>query len=999
MPLDLSRLCPDALFGGGCTVPNCPKAKYHSVKFCDLCAAICFSSAAYSSHVGGTNHRRRAAATASAIPDTWIHCPVCDIQVLGPVVWKDHVLGGQHAKRSARQDLAPEDVQFVVPPESQYKSCALCKEAVPIRRWRGHVASPSHTRREGHALLRSTFERSAQNRNGLTISHEESGLDFGVVGLEGAIAGIQAEVSISASTPTSILRVEISCNVGQDASPFSVDVTETIIQPGEVVLVPVSFRHDKRGRFEGRLEIVFQGVGATSTTLMTRSIRGVVGTAVERELLKPVKTYVRRRRAPWHRNRPTVSGERPAAISAMPWVVRLTPALIPSGLAELLKTGHPQEVIAFVRVKYMQPSGTPTKGNHEMFFRALLWIEEARAVEDLHMYDLTDVQIVRDGNLYTLRVDGLAEKRPSVVVGDTIQVQEANAPASGRTYEGFVHTVRLDEIRVSFHKSFNAAGRLFNVCFQLNRVPLRRQHQALSVQTPAHQRLLFPKPTQAGLTQALGPRDFPITPFNDAISANPAQLQGVKSIVNIKPGAAPLNIYGPPGTGKTVLLVESIQQILSRKPSARILVCAPSNSAADIIAQRLTVYTANEMFRCNAASRDPASLPAVLTPYTLYDGDHYALPSKEKLMSYRLTVTTCGNASFAHNIGIPQGHYTHIIVDEAGQASEPEVLTAIKAMAGPNTVVVLAGDPKQLGPVIRSSIAREMGLGKSYLERLLELPLYSGATGRGRSYVKLVKNYRSHDAILRYPNEKFYDDELEVCGPHSQINYFLGSTQLVSPKFPVVFHAISGLNEREASSPSYFNIDEAAQVKVYCQALLQDASYPIRAEDIAVVTQYHGQVMKIRKLLRQAGLEGITVTSVENIQGQERMVVIISTVRSSRDLLSYDSKFTLGFVSNPRRFNVAVTRAQALLIVVGDPTVLSIDPLWRGFMNYIYSHGGWRGSPPSWDVNAAVKTVGDYAEEIQEAAAAEMNAFMDRIEEGDDLEGSANYDRAFQEID
>ncbi len=68
-----------------------------------------------------------------------------------------------------------------------------------------------------------------------------------------------------------------------------------------------------------------------------------------------------------------------------------------------------------------------------------------------------------------------------------------------------------------------------------------------------------------------------------------------------------------------------------------------------------------------------------------------------------------------------------------------------------------------------------------------------------------------------------------MCGPHSQINYFLGSTQLVSPKFPVVFHAISGLNEREASSPSYFNIDEAAQVKAYCQALLQDASYPIRA--------------------------------------------------------------------------------------------------------------------------------------------------------------------------
>lgn len=188
-----------------------------------------------------------------------------------------------------------------------------------------------------------------------------------------------------------------------------------------------------------------------------------------------------------------------------------------------------------------------------------------------------------------------------------------------------------------------------------------------------------------------------------------------------------------PGTGKTVTVVEAIRQVLSRQPSAKILTCAPSNSAADLIAQRLTVLTDNEMFRCNAASRDPRSLPEVLSSYTLSLGDHYGLHPLKKLSSFRLTVTTCGNASFAHNVGIPQGHYSHIFVDEAGQASEPEVLTAILAMAGPNTVVVLAGDPKQLGPVIRSSIARELGLGTSYLERLLEMPLYSSGTGRGTS--------------------------------------------------------------------------------------------------------------------------------------------------------------------------------------------------------------------------------------------------------------------------
>ena len=85
-----------------------------------------------------------------------------------------------------------------------------------------------------------------------------------------------------------------------------------------------------------------------------------------------------------------------------------------------------------------------------------------------------------------------------------------------------------------------------------------------------------------------------------------------------------------------------------------------------------------------------------------------------------------------------------------------------------------------------------------------------------------MKNYRSHAAILDYPNQKFYDGELEVCGAASTINAFIGSPLLVSSEFPVVFHAISGRNDREASSPSYFNIDEAIQIKAYVVSLLRE---------------------------------------------------------------------------------------------------------------------------------------------------------------------------------
>ena len=80
-----------------------------------------------------------------------------------------------------------------------------------------------------------------------------------------------------------------------------------------------------------------------------------------------------------------------------------------------------------------------------------------------------------------------------------------------------------------------------------------------------------------------------------------------------------------------------------------------------------------------------------------------------------------------------------------------------------------------------------------------------------------------------------------------------------------------------------------------------------------MITPYHAQVRKIRKLLRDADIPEVDVGSVEVFQGQERRAIIISTVRSSADLLAYDAKFTLGFVSNPRRFNGNVYFRQLLL--------------------------------------------------------------------------------------
>lgn len=257
----------------------------------------------------------------------------------------------------------------------------------------------------------------------------------------------------------------------------------------------------------------------------------------------------------------------------------------------------------------------------------------------------------------------------------------------------------------------------------------------------------------------------------------------------------------------------------------------------------------DKIFRYYAVSRPRNAVPDTLVPFTYINGEGYfAVPELPTLSNYRVIISTCGSSSFAYGVGLSSGHFSYIFVDEAGQATEAEVMTAIRPMANATTHIVLSGDPKQLGPIIRSSAARDLGLGVSYLERLMDREAYTGKAARGvayadicvstirycdadcrHRYVKLVRNFRSHRAILDFPNERFYAHELEVCGSPSVINSFVGWPHLVSSKFPVVFHSISGQDEREASSPSYFNIDEATVVKDYVQKLKADARFKICA--------------------------------------------------------------------------------------------------------------------------------------------------------------------------
>ena len=155
-------------------------------------------------------------------------------------------------------------------------------------------------------------------------------------------------------------------------------------------------------------------------------------------------------------------------------------------------------------------------------------------------------------------------------------------------------------------------------------------------------------------------------------------------------------------------------QLVQRDSSFKILACAPSNAAADLLVRRLALagLTVDQLLRLNSNSRDIKSIPEDVREFS-------ASPTRATIRAYRVVLTTCSSAALVQTLKIPAGHFSHIIIDEAAQADEPLSLIPIASFSNKDTNVILAGDPHQLGPVIKSGPASNAGLGKSYLERLM----------------------------------------------------------------------------------------------------------------------------------------------------------------------------------------------------------------------------------------------------------------------------------------
>ena len=207
-------------------------------------------------------------------------------------------------------------------------------------------------------------------------------------------------------------------------------------------------------------------------------------------------------------------------------------------------------------------------------------------------------------------------------------------------------------------------------------------------------------------------------------------------------------MFGPPGTGKTVTLVEAIKQVWRLDGETHILACAPSNSAADLLAVSLRRHLPqDQMLRLNALSRSEEAIPDSLRPCSNSTAAGQSIPTLAVLSKYRIIVCTLVMAGKLASAVFPQGHFRHVFIDEAGQATEPETCIALAGIISSDMgQLVMAGDPQQLGPIVRSPLAAKFGLSVSLLERLMAGPPYTNQkTGNldSRCVTKLIRNFRS----------------------------------------------------------------------------------------------------------------------------------------------------------------------------------------------------------------------------------------------------------------
>jgi superfamily I DNA and/or RNA helicase len=477
----------------------------------------------------------------------------------------------------------------------------------------------------------------------------------------------------------------------------------------------------------------------------------------------------------------------------------------------------------------------------------------------------------------------------------------------------------------------------------------------------------------------------------DVFETVPVALPGLNDSQNAAVTAILANrdvtiIHGPPGTGKTTTLVAAIAQLVEKEST--VLVTAPSNTAADLLTERLASagvqvvrvgnisrvdesvmgHTLDSILARHPESKNIKKVKIQAAEYRRQSRQHkrsfgyeerrerehlkqqakeleaWANTLEDKLVEMVLTsaqAITCTLVGANHPV-LDRYRFRTCVMDEAAQALEPAAWIPIIKCSR----VVLAGDPFQLPPTVKSIEAARGGLSKTLIERSLEL--------LPDAVHLLDVQYRMHHTIMDFSNQYFYEGALKahdsVVGHRLLSLDSAGETVTVFEPVLFVDTAGTGFEEKinkdtskdSARYASKYNPEEALLLREHLLQLLEKFPDTERYPSIGILSPYREQVNYLEDMVREdevlAPLHAnsqLVVNTVDGFQGQERDVIYISLVRSN-------PKSEIGFLSDYRRMNVAMTRARKLLVVIGDSATIGNNPFYAKFLEYCEGKGGYQ---------------------------------------------------------
>uniref|UniRef100_A0A0D3FKV3 DNA helicase n=1 Tax=Oryza barthii TaxID=65489 RepID=A0A0D3FKV3_9ORYZ len=419
-------------------------------------------------------------------------------------------------------------------------------------------------------------------------------------------------------------------------------------------------------------------------------------------------------------------------------------------------------------------------------------------------------------------------------------------------------------------------------------------------------------------------------------------------------------LHGPPGTGKTTTIIEIILQEVKR--GSKILACAASNIAVDNIVERLSRYRTKLVRLGHPARLLPQVLDSALDAQVLRaDNSSLAgdirkemkvlnsklLKAKDKntkrdirkelrtlakeerkrqqlavadvIKNADVVLSTLTGASSKKLDGIT---FDLVIIDEAAQALEMACWIAL--LKGPRCV--LAGDHLQLPPTIQSAEAEKKGMGKTLFERLTE------AYGDQITSMLTIQ-YRMHELIMNWSSKELYNNKIKA---HSSVAdhmlYDIEEVKRSSSTEPtIILIDTTGCDMEEVKDEeSTMNEGEAAVSIAHAKLLVESG---VRASDIGIITPYAAQVTCLKMMRnKDTKLKDLEISTVDGFQGREKEAIIISMVRSN-------SKKEVGFLSDHRRMNVAVTRARRQCCLVCDVETVSNDKFLKRLVEYFEENG------------------------------------------------------------